>query len=65
MKFITVILLIFLSGCSSLYQFENTTGKMTHINKIYCNGEGFESFYDLGNYIAFTCTNGRDFYIRH
>ena len=47
-----------LTGCVT------TTDQMMKHNKLHCNGEGFQTYYDLDSRISFTCAGGQDFYIK-
>jgi len=58
MRHLTILLTLILSGCVT------TTDLMMKHNKLHCNGEGFETYYDLDNRISFTCDGGQDFYIK-
>lgn len=58
MKYLILLLTLTMVGCVT------TTDRMMKHNKIHCNGEGFQSYYDLDNRIVFTCAGGQDFYIK-
>lgn len=58
MKYMIITLTMFLAGCMS------TTDRMMEHNKLHCNSEGFESYHDLHDRTAFTCTSGQEYYIK-
>lgn len=58
MKYLIIILVMLLTGCVT------TTDQMMKHNKLHCNGEGFQTYYDLDSRISFTCAGGQDFYIK-
>lgn len=64
MKIFTLILILILSGCSSI-DFEQNAVTMSHVDITYCESKGFRSFQDLGTYWSFICTDGRKFIVKH
>ena len=64
-KLLTVVTTLLMAACSNLSDFEKNALHMGRLDALYCEGEGFKSFQDLGASWVFVCKDNRRFIVRY
>lgn len=66
MKYITLLGLLILTGCSSVQpiNIEQKALNMSAIDNTMCNNSGFESYFEHEHYISFKCKNGLSSFVK-
>ncbi|AUR82839.1 membrane lipoprotein [Vibrio phage 1.029.O._10N.261.55.A7] len=66
MKYLVIIAILALAGCSSIepINIEKKAIDMAQINNVMCDGSGFESYFEHEHYISFKCKNGFNSFIK-
>ena len=62
MKYLTVLIVLVITGCAAP-TFEEKAVTNYKVDNVYCEGQGFKTFFDLGKYYSFTCRDGRRFIV--